>query len=284
MNSGLPVAGVIGFPIAHSLSPRLHRFWLDELGIAGVYVPLEVAREDFSRVIDGLQGAGFAGVNVTVPHKQAAFAIANTVDEGARKTGAANLLVFQPDGTIHARNTDVEGLCASLSEEIGIKKITGQIAVTLGAGGAARAAVLALDHLGASEIRILNRDAARADRLAAELAPQVSAKLVSLAWSEWKAPATNATLLVNATSGGMAGAQPLDLSPDPLPAGAAVYDLVYNPLETELVKQARERGLAAANGLGTLMHQAVPAFESFFGARPQVTPALRAHLEAALRP
>ena len=283
MSSGVRVAGAIGFPITHSLSPKLHRFWLDDLGIAGSYVPLAVRRENFSTVIQGLRSAGFTGVNVTVPHKQAAFAIANTVDEAARKTGAANLLVFEPEGTIHTRNTDVDGLCASLSEEIGSEKIKDKVAVVLGAGGAARAAVLTLDRLGVREVRILNRNLARAINLAAELKPHVRAKSVALAWSEWNAAATNTALLVNATSGGMAGAEPLDLRVDSLPSGAAVYDVVYNPLETELVKQARRRGLLAANGLGMLMHQAAPAFETFFSAKPQVTPALRAHLEAALR-
>jgi shikimate dehydrogenase len=283
MSDGLRIAGVIGFPIAHSLSPRLHQFWLTELGIAGAYVPLAVAREDFYVVIQGLRHAGFVGVNVTVPHKQAAYAIANTVDKAARKTGAANLLLFRPDRTIHGRNTDVDGLCASLSEEIRSDKINGQVTAVLGASGAARAAVWALDRLSACEIRILNRDLARASNLAAELAPQVSAHLVPLAWSEWNTAAADAMLLVNGTSGGMAGAHPLDFDVGSLRANAAVYDLVYNPLETQLVRQARQRGLVAANGLGMLMHQAVPAFEVFFGARPQVTPALRAHLEAALK-
>jgi len=283
MNGSGRLAGVVGFPIAHSLSPRLHRFWLEALGIGGAYVPLAVTREDFSRVIQGLRHAGFVGVNVTVPHKQAAHALAHAVDDSAQKTGAANLLIFEPDGTIHARNTDVDGLCAGLREEIGLDRLRGQVAVLLGAGGAARAAVLVLDRLGAREIRILNRDAARATTLAAEFGAQVGAKLIPLSWEEWNTAASGAALLVNATNGGMAGSRPLDVSVDPLPPEAAVFDLVYNPLETELVKDARRRGLLAANGLGMLMHQAIPAFEAFFGMTPKVTPALRAHLEAALR-
>jgi len=277
------VAGVIGFPVAQSLSPRLHEFWLRELGITGSYIPLAVAREDFSRVIEGQRRAGLAGVNVTLPHKHAAYALAHSVDEIARKTGAANLLVFQPDGTNHGRNTDVDGLCASLTEEIGADRIHGGDVVVLGAGGAARAAVLALDRLGTRCIRILNRDSARAAKLATNLESIVSAELTALPWSERKAAVSVTTLLLNATSGGMAGSQPLDISLEALPASAAVYDLVYNPHETELVKQARQRGLGAANGLGMLMHQAVPAFEAFFGVKPQVSSALRAHLEAALR-
>ncbi|HEX3942981.1 MAG TPA: shikimate dehydrogenase [Rhizomicrobium sp.] len=283
MNGGAVLAGVVGFPIGHSLSPRLHLFWLKELGIAGAYVPLAVTREDFARAIDGLRNAGFAGVNVTVPHKQAAHALAHAVDEGAQKTGAANLLIFQSDGTIHAQNTDVDGLCTSLREEIGIDRLRGRHIVLLGAGGVARAAVLALDRLGAREIRILNRDAIRAITLAAELQAQVGAKLLPLSWEEWRMAASGAALLVNATNGGMVGSRPLDISLDPLPPEAAVYDLVYNPLETELVKDARRRGHLAANGLEMLMYQAVPAFAAFYGATPEVTAALRAHLEAALR-
>jgi shikimate dehydrogenase len=277
------IAGVIGFPVAHSLSPRLYEFWLRELGVSGAYIPLAVARRDFSAVIEGQRRAGFAGVSVTLPHKQAAYAFAHSADEIARKTGAANLLIFLPNGTIHARNTDVDGLCASLVEEIGTERIQGGSAMVLGAGGAARAAVLALDRLGVRRIRILNRDSARATTLATDLGSIVRAELTALPWSEWKAVAPLTILLVNATSGGMAGSEPLDLLPEALPASAAVYDLVYNPLETELVRRARQRGLKSANGVGMLMHQAVPAFEALFGVKPHVSPALRAHLEAALQ-
>ncbi|MFL5237326.1 MAG: shikimate dehydrogenase [Rhizomicrobium sp.] len=277
------VAGLIGYPVAQSLSRRLHEFWLRELGVAGAYIPLAVARGDFSAVVEGQRRAGFAGVNVTAPHKQAAYAFGDSVDEIARKTGAANLLVFQSDGTIHARNTDVDGMSASLTEEIGADRIQDGSVVVLGAGGAARAAVLALDRFGVRQIRILNRDSARATKLATDLGSLVRVELTALPWNEWKTAASLTVLLVNATSGGMAGSEPLDLLPEALPASAAVYDLVYNPLETELVKQARQRGLTAANGLGMLMHQAIPAFEAFFGVKPQVSAALRAHLEAALR-
>src|SRR3954468_1171388 len=277
------VAGLIGYPVAQSLSRRLHEFWLRELGVAGAYIPLAVARGAFSAVVEEQRRAGFAGVNVTAPHKQAAYAFGDSVDEIARKTGAANLLVFQSDGTIHARNTDVDGMSASLTEEIGADRIQDGSVVVLGAGGAARAAVLALDRFGVRQIRILNRDSARATKLATDLGSLVRVELTALPWNEWKTAASLTVLLVNATSGGMAGSEPLDLLPEALPASAAVYDLVYNPLETELVKQARQRGLTAANGLGMLMHQAIPAFEAFFGVKPQVSAALRAHLEAALR-
>jgi shikimate dehydrogenase len=274
------LAGVVGWPIAHSLSPKLHAHWLAELGIDGFYVPLAVQREDFARVVDALRLAGFAGVNVTVPHKEAAFALAHSTDEAARAAGAANLLVFGKDGAIAARNTDSAGLQASLVEELGKDAIRGRDAVLLGAGGAARAAVLALDAMGAREIRIINRNAVRADAIAAALRP-VTESFLS-AGTSWPAAASGAALLVNATSAGMKGAEKLAIDLAPLPAAAAVCDLVYNPSETDLIKAAKGRGLRTVGGLGMLMHQAVPAFEAFFGQKPRVTPALRRELEAAL--
>lgn len=282
--SAMKLAGVIGWPIAHSLSPALHAYWLRELGLNGAYIPLAVRREDFARVVDSLRRAGFAGVNVTVPHKEAAFALADDADEAATSTGAANLLLFGTDGRVTARNIDVEGLMASAREELDEARIHGQPAVVLGAGGAARAAVLALDRLGASEIRLLARTAAKAEVLAAALKSHVAAPIRVFAWHDWPKAANGAALLVNASGGGMAGGSRLDLAVEPLPAAAAVFDLIYNPLETELMAKARARGLRAINGLGMLMHQAVPAFAAFYGATPKVTPALRAALEKALAP
>jgi shikimate dehydrogenase len=276
------IAGVVGWPVSHSLSPRLHGFWLREYGVDGAYVPLAVAPELFATALGGLRAAGFAGVNVTNPHKVAAFAIADRVDDTARMAGAANLLVFR-DGKVEARNTDVEGLAACLAEELGVNALRGRSVAILGAGGAARGAVLALDRLGANEIRIFARNVARADALIAQLREGVTAKLGSTAWSDWPLLAKNSALLVNATSGGLAGAAALDLSLDPLPAAATVCDIVYNPLETPLLKEARARGHQTIDGLGMLMHQAVPAFAAFFGATPCVTPDLRAELEKALR-
>ena len=276
------LAAVTGWPVQHSLSPRLHGCWLREYDIDGAYVPLPVVPEDFSRVIDVLPRMGFAGVNVTIPHKQAAFALAHRVDEAAARTAAVNLLLFGADGRVEGRNTDVAGLCASVREELDIDVIKDRKAVVLGAGGAARAAALALAELGAREVRILNRNVSRATTLAAELEPHVAANLVASGWNDWPQAAQDSALLVNATSGGMTGAAPLDIPLDPLPQTAAVCDLVYNPLETELLKQARAGGHRSMNGLGMLMHQAVPAFEAFFGVTPRVTAALRHELEQAL--
>jgi shikimate dehydrogenase len=273
------LAGVIGWPIGHSLSPKLHAYWLAEHGIDGFYVPLAVRREDFARVVDALIRAGFSGLNVTVPHKEAAYAIAHRSDQAAQGAGAANLLVFGKDGTIDARNTDSAGLRASLNEELGDAAITGRDVALLGAGGAARAAVFSLAALGAREIRIVNRHAARAQAMATTLQPNVISRLSVTAWP---AAAAGVSLLVNATSAGMRGAEALVLELGPLPVGAAVCDLVYNPVETNLIKMAKARGLKTVSGLGMLMHQAVPAFEAFFGVKPTVTPALRRELEAAL--
>ena len=273
------IAGIVGWPVRHSVSPVLHGHWLAEHGIDGAMVPLAARVEDFALVIDAVHRAGFVGVNVTVPHKEAAFALAHDCDAPAKSAGAANLLVFHGE-RIEGRNTDALGLQESLRENIGT--LDGRSAVLLGAGGAARGAVLALAALGAGEIHILNRDAGRAKSLAAALTPMTKAKLLPGALDEWKAVAPGAALLVNSTSAGMAGHPPLAIDLVPLPQGAAVCDIVYNPLETGLLKQAASRGHKTIDGLGMLMHQAAPSFEAFFGVKPRVTQALRAALIGAL--
>ena len=274
------LAGVVGWPIAHSLSPRLHGYWIEEYGIDAAYVPLAVHREDFAAALNGLKLAGFRGLNVTVPHKEAAFALADRCDSAAEIAGAANLLLFGEDG-IEARNTDAAGLRASLDESLGAGALKGRPAVIWGAGGMARAAVCALAELGVSEIRILNRNPARAKNTAA-LASRTAAKLVCAGLEDWGRAGRDAGLLVHATSAGMNGAPSLDLTLDVLPVDAAVFDAVYNPLETRLLAQARARGLRTVDGLGMLMHQGVPAFAAFFGVEPKITPALRRVLEEAL--
>ena len=274
-------AGVMGWPARQSLSPRLHSFWLNEHGIDGAFVPLPTRPEDFSAALRGLRLSGFCGVNVTVPHKEAAFALADRLDPLARVAGAVNLLVFGDGGT-EGFNTDVFGLAASLMGTLGDATLTGKPTVLLGAGGASRAAVLALDSLGASEIRILNRHRGRGEALASALAPVVKAKLTATGLEDWSKTARDAALVVNATSAGMKGTPPLDLDIEVLPKDAAVCDIVYNPLETDLLKRARHAGLRTIDGLGMLMHQAVPSFAAFFGVTPKVTPALRAELEKAL--
>jgi shikimate dehydrogenase len=202
------LAGIIGWPVIHSLSPVLHGHWLTEHGIDGAMVPLAAHREDFTAVIDGVRRAGFAGVNVTVPHKESAFALAHDVDAAAKAAGAVNLLVFR-DGKMEGRNTDSLGLAESLREEIGT--LDGKTVVLLGAGGAARGAILALDMLGATNIHLLNRDSKKAVTLAAALAPQVKARIEPGALGDWAKAAADAALLVNSTSAGMTGNPPLDI-------------------------------------------------------------------------
>jgi shikimate dehydrogenase len=276
------IAGIMGWPVSQAFSPRLHGFWLNEMGIDGALVPLAVKPEDFSTVVRGLMKAGFKGASVTIPHKEAAFAICHSVDLAARAAGAVNLLVFHDDGRIEGCNTDATGLAMSLRVDLGADCVRGKVVVVLGAGGAARAAVVAAHDLGATEVRVLNRTKHRADALAAELARQVSTTLTVLPDSEWATAAKDAALVIHTTSAGMKGAPSLDIDLGALPKTAAVCDIVYNPLETPLLERANALGLKTVDGLGMLMHQGVPAFAAFFGTAPKVTPALRAHLEEAL--
>ncbi|MEJ0027774.1 MAG: shikimate dehydrogenase [Rhizomicrobium sp.] len=277
------VAGIMGWPVAQAFSPRLHGFWLREMDIDGALVPLAVKPEDFSLAVRGIMAAGFRGASVTIPHKEAAFALCHDCDLAAKAAGAVNLLIFHEGGRIEGRNTDATGLTASLREDLGADCVRGKSAVLLGAGGAARAAAVALHDLGAAEIRILNRGRSRADQLAAALSPQLAPKLVVFDMADWPQAAAGVALVVHTTSAGMKGAPSLDIDLSVLPRDAALCDIVYNPLETSLIARARARGLRTADGLGMLMHQGVPAFEAFFGVRPAVTPALRAYLEEALR-
>jgi shikimate dehydrogenase len=274
------LAGIIGWPVTHSLSPLLHGHWLAEYGIDGAVVPLPARVEDFAAIIDGIRRAGFAGVNVTVPHKESAFAMAHSVDAAAKAAGAVNLLVFR-DGKMEGRNTDALGLAESLREEIGT--LDGKSVVLLGAGGAARGAILALEMLGAGKIHLLNRDAHRAKTLAGSLSAHVKAPVEPGALADWTKVAGDAALLVNSTSAGMAGNPPLEIDLGALPSGAAVCDIVYSPLETKLLKDAAARGHKTIDGLGMFLHQAVPSFEAFFGVKPKVTPALREALVKVLR-
>ncbi len=263
-------AGVIGWPVAHSLSPVLHGYWLKQYGIEGSYEKIPAAPDDFGATIARLRGEGFVGVNVTVPHKEAAFALADSNDAVAQSAHATNLLVFRADG-IAGRNTDAYGLMASLKTEIG--PLDGRDVILLGAGGAARGALLSLDQLGAARVHLLARDEARAKALAAALAPHVGAKILSGSLAAWKSVAPGVVLAVNATSAGMGGNAPLDLDLSLLPKGAAVCDIVYHPLETPLLRDARAHDLKAIDGLGMLMHQAVPSFEAFSARGPTSPPA-----------
>jgi shikimate dehydrogenase len=278
------LAGIIGWPVSHSLSPVLHGHWLDELKIDGAMVPLAARTEDFAAVVDGARRAGFRGMNVTVPHKEAAFSLSHRVDVPAQAAGAVNLLIFHDDG-IEGRNTDALGLAESLRESLADfgGTLNGKSVVLLGAGGAARGAILSLEMLGARHIHLLNRDVHRAKTLAGSLSKQVRAPVEPGGLDDWKKVAGDAALVVNSTSAGMGANPPLELDLALLPKSAAVCDIVYNPLETKLLKDAAARGHKTVDGLGMLMHQAVPSFEAFFGVRPEVTPGLRETLVKELR-
>ena len=273
------LAAIIGWPVHQSLSPMIHSYWLKKYGIAGTYVALPIAPENFERCISALPLMGFAGVNVTVPHKEAAFTLSSTHDPDALITEAVNTLIFKQDA-IMGLNTDAIGFEASIRDSLGENVIKGGTVAILGAGGAARAVSLALVRLGACEIRIANRTRARAEALAKTLAARASVKLVE--WGDWQRAFTNVSLLVNSTSLGMTGKPPLELSLTELPTEAAVADIVYNPLETKLLQSARRRGHRTMDGLGMLMHQAAPAFAAWFGIVPAVTDELRSELTKAL--
>lgn len=271
-------AFVVGHPIAHSRSPLIHGHWLAEHGIAGSYERLDVPPEDFASFVRGLAASGYAGGNVTIPHKEAAFALSDTLTPRASAIGAVNTLVVGADGRIHGDNTDAPGFCAHLDQSLGVDWPGRGTAVILGAGGAARAIVVGLAERGVPRILVANRTRERAEAVAA-LAPGTAE---ALAWTDLPAALADAALLVNTTSLGMKGQPPLILDLAPLPAGAAVADIVYAPLETDLLAASRARGLAAVDGLGMLLHQAVPGFQAWFGLRPEVTPALRDRIVADL--
>jgi shikimate dehydrogenase len=277
-------AGVIGWPVAHSLSPVLHGHWLKQYGIDGTYEKIAAAPEDFGSTIAGLRAQGYSGVNVTVPHKEAAFALADTRHPAAANAKAANLLVFKQDGTIGADNTDGTGLVDSLGQALGPVWLGGRHVVLLGAGGAARGADFALYQHHVAKVTVLNRNPQRARALADHaraMAPDGNFAAGSL--EDWPQAADKADLVINTTAAGMMGNPPLAIDLGALPKGAAVCDIVYNPLETPLLADARARGHKTIDGLGMLMHQAAPSFEAFFGVRPQVTPELRAVLERELK-
>ncbi|HEX7390276.1 MAG TPA: shikimate dehydrogenase [Acidiphilium sp.] len=255
------LAGVIGWPVAHSRSPRLHGTWLARHGIDGAYLPLPVRPEDFSACVMALVRMGFAGANVTIPHKEAAFAVCDTLEDSARRAGAVNTLVFGEDGAIRGANTDGAGFLANLRAH-GVDPAAGP-ALVLGAGGAARAIGAALADASA-KVTFCNRTRDRAATLAAELS------VGTLDWEQRHAALADHALVVNTTSLGMVGHATLDLSLDRAAPGLAVADIVYVPLETPLLAEAASRGLKTVEGLGMLLHQAVPGFTAWFGVTPVV--------------
>lgn len=269
-----PKAFVVGWPIEHSRSPLIHGYWLDRHKLAGSYAKLAIPAERIEEFLRAFAGQGFVGGNVTIPHKEAAFAIADVVDDSARAVGAANTVWMEGDKLV-AANTDTHGFMAHLSVSAPDWRKAARPVTVLGAGGAARAIVHGLMSAGVPEIRIVNRTRRKADGLCAYFAPSASTLLRAWDWDRRSDALEDAGLLVNATSLGMVNSQPLDVDIQALPAKAVVADIVYAPLETDLLRRASGRGLTCVDGLGMLLHQAVPGFERWFGVRPEVTPELR---------
>jgi len=260
------LAGILGFPVSHSRSPRLHGHWLQRYGVDGAYVPLPVAPERFATAVRALADLGFRGANVTIPHKEAAFAVCDRVDPTAHRAAAVNTLVFR-DGAIEGSNTDGWGFLANCADAVpGWTAKAGPV-VILGAGGSARAIAAALLDAGCPRVTLVNRTRARAEALAKALGGSIAVAEVP--------PLAEAAMLVNTTSQGMQGQPALALDLAGLPRGAVVADIVYVPRETPLLAAARARGLAAVEGLGMLLHQARPGFEAWFGVTPVVDQELR---------
>ena len=265
------VAAVLGWPISHSLSPSMHNYWLKENGIDGVYIPLAINPNKIANFIKLLPHIGFAGVNLTVPHKETAMMFVDDVDSLAKRVGAINTIVITKDGSLEGRNTDVFGFKEALNQNTGTDIIKDGIAVVIGAGGASRAIVVALLELGAREIRIINRTLEKAELLAASWGPTLKPVL----WQERNEALSGASFLVNTTSLGMKNQPHLDLSLDALPKTAVVNDIVYRPLLTPLLCAAKNRGNLVVDGLWMLLQQGRPGFAAWFGCDPVVSPKLR---------
>lgn len=272
------LAGVAGWPISHSRSPHLHNFWLQAYGIDGAYLPLAVKREDFRVAIRALPKLGFAGCNVTMPHKEMALKIVDRADPVSRRIGAVNTIVVAADGSLDGSNTDAFGFMQALQEGAPALDVKRGPAVMFGAGGAARAIAVALLDAGVPELVVLNRTEARAHALAEALGGRITVA----PWSERAGRLADANLLVNTTTQGMQGQAALDLALDDLAPDAVVMDAVYTPLITPLLAAAKARGNPIVDGLGMLLHQARPGFAAWFGHEPAVDQALRDHILANL--
>jgi shikimate dehydrogenase len=265
------LAGVMGWPVGHSRSPRLHGFWLRSYGIDGAYLPLPVKPENLEKALRALPLLGFSGCNLTIPHKEAALGLCDRLDSLAERVGAVNMVTVEPDGSLFGSNSDGYGFIENLRQGAPDWRPEAGPVCLLGAGGAARALIVGLLDAGVPAIRLCNRSFHRAESLAEIFGPRVEA----IEWEVRGAALEGASLLANATSLGMTGQPPLEIDLSPLPQGALVTDIVYSPLETPLLTAARACGLSAVDGLGMLLHQARPAFAAWFGQDPEVTQALR---------
>jgi shikimate dehydrogenase len=267
----IPLAGVIGAPIAHSRSPALHGYWLRRYGLKGFYIPMHVEQADLEQVLRTLPKQGFVGLNVTIPHKESILAIADVVTDRAALIGAANTLLFRKDGRIQADNTDGAGFIANLRQNAPAWDPHAGPAAVLGAGGASRAVIAALLEAGVPEIRLANRSRGRAETLRMDF----GAKITVVDWTQASAMLEGAATVVNTTSLGMTGKPDFRVPLDALDRSALVTDLVYTPLMTQFLIEAQAKGCRVVDGLGMLLHQAAPGFERWFGQRPEVDDATR---------
>ena len=267
-----PLAAVIGWPIGHTMSPVIHTYWLKQLGLNGYYIPIGLRPENFEASVKSLPKLGFHGANITIPYKETVLGMAKTVSDRAALIGAANTIVFREDGSFFADNTDGYGFLQNLRQQAPDWSAAQGAAVVFGAGGAARAVVSALLDDGAPEIRILNRTRHRAEIIK----DQFGARVTVFDFAKYREALHGAATIVNTTSLGMAGQQPLNVRLEFAPRTALVTDIVYNPLKTDFLRQAEEGGMRTVDGLGMLLHQAVPGFESWFDYRPVVDDELRA--------
>ncbi len=272
------LAGVMGWPVMHSRSPMLHNYWFRKHGLAGTYVPLAIQPDGLQAALRALHPLGFAGCNLTIPHKQQAMKIVDEVDAVAKAIGAISCVVVRRDGSLSGTNNDCWGFIQSLRQQYPGWRADAGPAVVLGAGGGARAVCYALAQAGTKEIRVVNRSRERAQ----ELAREFGAPLKAVTWEQRGDALEGAAIVANTTSCGMVGQPPLDLELDRLPREALAADIIYIPLETPFLRAARQRGNRTLNGLGMLLHQARPAWKAWFGIEPEVTPELTALVEKTI--
>jgi shikimate dehydrogenase len=273
------LAGVMGWPVMHSRSPLMHNYWFKQHNLAGTYMPLAIEPTGLAAALRALPALGFAGCNLTIPHKQAAMEIVDEADALAKNIGAISCVIVRSDGSLLGTNNDCYGFVQNIRQELPSWCADSGPIVVVGAGGGSRAVCYGLAQEGAREIRLVNRSFGRAQKIAAEF----GSPLTPLPWEQRNDALKDAALIVNTTSQGMVGQSPLDIQLDKLPKYAVVADIIYTPLETPLLTAARERGNATINGLGMLLHQGRPAWKAWFGIEPAVTAELRAIMEKSIR-